>query len=233
MQNSKTENIPIFFITKSVILEKDTVKKNNGMENLINTEENKKIIRISHKTALAYLIKTCELPLKDIVKTIRLAKKLNPNKKIHVLMTLDDILKYSMLPKILNNKLPNRNDLFKSKQLIENLCLCLESIAKNNGNRFIFRNLDVCINSNKTILSRLALKLCYEILYLCKQQSAIQVLSYITTNNFILEFITVCSKKINKSRFKQMNPLLKMLNANLTYEKLDNNEFVFRLTMPF
>ena len=204
------------------------------MENLDITETTKNtLVKFTNKQALLFIIKECGFSLKELiskVKNIRLKKQ---NYKKLILIPFKDILEYLIYSNVFYQGPSLETCTARSKNTIENICNCLDFLAQENGNRFIFRNLDINLTYNKPIMSRLILKVCYEVLQISKKQSAIQILSYITNNYFIIEFISIYKEKSLKSRFNELNPLLKLVNGTFTYEYLDNNAVLFRITLPF
>lgn len=196
-------------------------------------QKNKKIVSFTDKKALGFIIKECEFSLRELAKHSALIIKNNKNKKF-IIIPLTSIFKYSTSNNVINGPIKNITSKINTKQIIENICTSLNIVAKHNGNRFIFRNLDIELYGNNVVFSRIILKLCYEILLICEKQSALEIVSFINSNEFVLEITTISSNfEENKSKFNELNLLLEKIKGKMVIQTLEQNCILFKITMPY
>lgn len=196
-----------------------------------------KIINFSNRDILSFIFKECEFSLLEIVRQIYLnfdVDSFNDSKKNIIEVPINFVFKQTLCPEMLNKPIQSNEMYIETKSSITNICNCLEPIAQKNNNRFIFKTLDINICANKILFSRLIFNLCYILLINCKKYSAIEILSYLEVEKYIIEFTTeffLSEESINV--LKTLDPLLKQLKSDFSYTVLPTKEITFTLTMPY
>ncbi len=237
-KNSKTENIPNFFEAINVILNMEAViLHKNGIKMNILVQTNK-IINFSHRNTLSFITKECDFSLLQLAKQTytnfckNIEENLEKNNIIEI--PINFVFKQATCAEIINKPSKTQEISIKSKPTIENICNCLEPIAKTNCNRFIYKNIDINIYTNKAIFSRLILNLCYQLLSNSKKNAAIEILSYLDVEQYIIEFITEYSLTSKmKKELETLKPLLEQIKSDFSYEELPNGEIAFKIIMPY
>lgn len=195
-----------------------------------------KIINFSNKNILTVLTKECNLSLLKLLKQIRLNcyKNCENEDKQTIEIPLQVIFEEVTANQNIYNSVDKETTTMRTKNSIENICNCLKPIAKKNCNRFIFKTLDTSLRCNKTLFSRLIFNLCYQLLINSKKYSAIEIISYLDVEQYIIEITTeYILTKDRKDALKAMNPILKELKSDFSYEELPTGEITFKIVMPY
>lgn len=196
-----------------------------------------KIINFSNRNTLSFIIKECDFSLLQVARQAyycfcKESKEKEPPDNI-IEIPIQLIFKQAICSENLNKPIKTNDILISTKNTIENICNCLNPIAKKNCNRFIFKNLDINIYCNKALFSRLILNLCYQLLADAKKNSAIEIISYLDVEQYIIEITTeyVLTEE-RKQALKTINPILEQLKSDFSYEELPSGEITFKITMP-
>lgn len=212
-------------------------KRNNKMNTLITTN---KMINFTNRTALSFVIRECEFSLWKLARQAHScfcseSDETEKSKKDKVIeIPINIVFKEAVSSEVINKPSKRDRTIIKTKNSIENICNCLEPIAKTNCNRFIFKTFDANLFINKIIFSRLLLNICYQLLANCKKNSAIEVVSYMEVEQYIIEFTTELDKTgKNKFDLESFKPLLEEINGVFSYETIYTGETMFKLSIPF
>ena len=195
------------------------------------------LININERKNLTFIIKECDFSLIKVMRKIysnffNEIENFKNNDNI-IEIPISFIFKETFCSENLNKPINTNNIIIKTQSTIENLCNCLEPIAKMNCNRFIYKNLNITLLCNKELFSRLILNLCYQLLSNCKKYSAIEIISYLEPEQYIIEITTeFILTNESKKELESIQPILKQLKSDFSYEILPTKEITFKITMP-
>lgn len=197
-----------------------------------------KTINFTNRNVVSFIFKECDFSLLKIARQAysSVYGEYNFSKQDEKIIEIpiNALFKEAVNTEAQNTPLKSKESLIKAKSTIENICNCLIPIAKMNGNRFVYKNLDLKLFIDKTIFSRLILNLSYQLLVNCKRYSAIEIVSYIENSDYIIEFTTEYLKSAeNIEALNALSPLLLQTKSDFSYEELPSGEITFKITMPY
>ena len=197
-----------------------------------------KTINFNNRNVISFIFKECDFSLLKVARQAysNVYEKYNfsndENKIIEIPINI--VFKEAINAEVLNKPTNSDEIVVKTKSTIENICNCLLPIAKMNGNRFVYKNLDLVMLVNKTLFSRLILNLSYQLLVNCKRYSAIEVVSYVENKNYIIEFTTEYLVPPDNFDFLEViKSILLQIKSDFSYEELPSGEITFKIIMPY
>ena len=205
------------------------------MNMLISTN---KIINFTNRNTLSFITKECGYSLLQLAKQTytNFCKNFEDNIKNNniIEIPISFVFQQATCAELINKPIKTKKISIKTKSTIENICNCLEPIAQINCNRFIYKNLDINLYTNKAIFCRLILNLCYILLSNSRKNSAIEILSYLDIEQYIIEFTTEYTlNEKKKQELETLKPLLEQIKSDFSYEELPNGEIAFKISMPY
>ena len=117
-----------------------------------------KTINFTNRNVVSFIFKECDFSLLKIARQAysSVYGEYNFSKQDEKIIEIpiNALFKEAVNTEAQNTPLKSKESLIKAKSTIENICNCLIPIAKMNGNRFVYKNLDLKLFIDKTIFSR-------------------------------------------------------------------------------